>query len=85
MLGPLAYNLSFRNSVLVILFFNLLVTIAPGIMATFGPKTGMRQMIHARYSFGYVCYVSVLTPLVPLLLPFGSHYPSQSAFVKVPS
>ncbi|KAG5990287.1 hypothetical protein E4U52_004729 [Claviceps spartinae] len=67
MLGPLAYNLSFRNSVLVILFFNLLVTIAPGIMATFGPKTGMRQMIHARYSFGrYLITVPVLLNLATL-------------------
>lgn len=52
MLGPLAYNLSLRDSALVILFFNLLATTAPGILATFGPKTGMRQMVHARYSFG---------------------------------
>lgn len=52
MLGPVAYNLSLRDSALVILFFNLLATSAPGVLATFGPKTGMRQMIHARYSFG---------------------------------
>lgn len=53
MLGPLVYNLSLRDSALVILFFNLLATSAAGILATIGPKTGMRQMIHARYSFGY--------------------------------
>lgn len=53
MLGPLAYNLSLRDSALVILFFNLLASVAPAFLATFGPKTGMRQMIHARYSFGY--------------------------------
>ncbi|KHN97449.1 purine-cytosine permease FCY22 [Metarhizium album ARSEF 1941] len=52
MLGPLVYRLSLRDSTLVIVFFNLLATTAAGILATIGPKTGMRQMIHARYSFG---------------------------------
>lgn len=53
MLGPLAYGLSLRDSALVILFFGLFSTIAPAYLATLGPKTGMRQMIQARYSFGY--------------------------------
>ncbi|GAO15842.1 hypothetical protein UVI_02051760 [Ustilaginoidea virens] len=67
MLGPLAYNLSLRDSALVILFFNLLATTAPGILATFGPKTGMRQMVHARYSFGrYLVSVPVLLNLATL-------------------
>jgi purine-cytosine permease-like protein len=39
---------------LVILFFCLLTTTAPAYLSTFGPKTGMRQMIQARYSFGCV-------------------------------
>ncbi|KAG5979135.1 hypothetical protein E4U55_005537 [Claviceps digitariae] len=67
MLGPLAYNLSLRDSALVILFFNLLASCAPGLLATFGPKTGMRQMIHARYSFGrYLVTVPVLLNLATL-------------------
>lgn len=67
MLGPLVYNLSLRDSALVILFFNLLATIAPGILALFGPKTGMRQMIHARYSFGrYIVSIPVLLNLATL-------------------
>ncbi|KAK2594483.1 hypothetical protein QQS21_007830 [Conoideocrella luteorostrata] len=67
MLGPVAYNLSLRDSALVILFFNLLATSAAGILATFGPKTGMRQMIHARYSFGrYLVSVPVLLNLATL-------------------
>lgn len=53
MLGPLAYNLSLRDSALIILFFNLLSVLLPAYLATFGPKTGMRQMIQARYSYGY--------------------------------
>lgn len=52
MLGPAVYELSLRDSALVILFFNLLSTIPAGYLATIGPKTGMRQMVQARYSFG---------------------------------
>ena len=54
MLGPAVYGLSLRDSSLVILFFSLLSTLAPGALAVLGPKTGMRQMIQARYSFGCV-------------------------------
>ncbi|CAM1503593.1 Fc.00g011840.m01.CDS01 [Cosmosporella sp. VM-42] len=67
MLGPLAYGLSLRDSALVILFFCLLSTVAPAYLATFGPKTGMRQMIHARYSFGrYLVSIPVLLNLATL-------------------
>ncbi|KAG5953269.1 hypothetical protein E4U53_006197 [Claviceps sorghi] len=67
MLGPLAYHLSLRDSALVILFFNLLACGAPGLLATFGPKTGMRQMIHARYSFGrHLVILPVLLNLATL-------------------
>ncbi|TWU72669.1 hypothetical protein ED733_002698 [Metarhizium rileyi] len=67
MLGPLVYNLSLRDSALVILFFNLLAAAAAGILATFGPKTGMRQMIHARYSFGrYLVSIPVLFNLATM-------------------
>lgn len=52
MLGPMGFNLGLRDSALVILFFNLLSTTIPGYLSTLGPKTGMRQMIQARYSFG---------------------------------
>lgn len=53
MLGPLAFSLSLRDSSLVIIFFTLITTIAPAYMGTLGPKTGMREMIQARYAFGY--------------------------------
>ncbi|KAG5922795.1 hypothetical protein E4U42_005255 [Claviceps africana] len=67
MLGPLAYNLGLRDSALVILFFNLVACGAPGLLATFGPKTGMRQMVHARYSFGrHLVTVPVLLNLATL-------------------
>ncbi|KAH6989532.1 permease for cytosine/purines, uracil, thiamine, allantoin-domain-containing protein [Ilyonectria sp. MPI-CAGE-AT-0026] len=67
MLGPLAYGLSLRDSALVILFFGLFSTIAPAYLATLGPKTGMRQMIQARYSFGrYIVSIPVLLNLATL-------------------
>lgn len=53
MLGPLAFGLSLRDSSLIIIFFTLLTTIPPAYMGTMGPKTGMRQMIQARYAFGF--------------------------------
>ncbi|QLI69389.1 Purine-cytosine permease fcyB [Metarhizium brunneum] len=67
MLGPLVHNLSLRDSALVIVCFNLLAAIAAGYLATFGPKTGMRQMIHARYSFGrYFVSIPVLLNLATM-------------------
>jgi hypothetical protein len=53
MVGTLSYGLSLRDTSLVIIFFTLLCTIPPAFMGTLGPKTGMRQMIQARYAFGY--------------------------------
>ncbi|KAH8915794.1 NCS cytosine-purine permease [Atractiella rhizophila] len=52
-LATLVYGLSLRNACLIILFFSLICTIPPAYAITLGPKTGMRQMIQARYSFGY--------------------------------
>lgn len=60
-LGPLAFGLSARDSCLVILFFNLLCAIPPSYLATWGPKLGLRQMVQARYSFGYF---GVIVPCV---------------------
>lgn len=52
MVGTLSYGLSLRDASLVIIFFTLLTTIPPAFMGTLGPKTGLRQMIQARYAFG---------------------------------
>jgi purine-cytosine permease-like protein len=54
MLGPVVCGLSLRDSAIVILTFSLLCTLPPAYFSTLGPKTGMRQMVQARYSFGYV-------------------------------
>ncbi|KAF2765116.1 hypothetical protein EJ03DRAFT_345856 [Teratosphaeria nubilosa] len=53
MTGTLSYSLSLKTSALIILFFSLLATLPVAYLATLGPKIGMRQMIQARYSFGY--------------------------------
>ncbi|KAK1995037.1 NCS1 nucleoside transporter [Colletotrichum falcatum] len=67
MLGPVSFGLGLRDSALVILFFNLLSTLAPAYLATWGPKTGMRQMIQARFSFGYYfVYIPVILNLATL-------------------
>ncbi|KAJ4490416.1 permease for cytosine/purines, uracil, thiamine, allantoin-domain-containing protein [Lentinula aciculospora] len=64
-LGPVAYGLGIRESCLVILFFNALCCAPPAYFATWGPKLGMRQMVQARYSFGYygvilVCVLNLI-------------------------
>ncbi|KAB5533494.1 NCS1 nucleoside transporter [Coniochaeta sp. 2T2.1] len=66
MLGP-AYGLSLRDSSLVILFFTLMISVFPAYLGTLGPKTGMRQMIQARFSFGrYLVSIPVLLNLATL-------------------
>ncbi|KAK1593547.1 NCS1 nucleoside transporter [Colletotrichum navitas] len=67
MLGPSLFGLNLRDSSFVILFFTLLSTLAPAFLATLGPKTGMRSMIQARYSFGrYLVSVPVVLNLATL-------------------
>ncbi|KAI1309636.1 permease for cytosine/purines, uracil, thiamine, allantoin-domain-containing protein [Xylaria venustula] len=66
MLGP-TYGLSLRDSSLVIIFFCLLTAAVPAYLGTLGPKTGLRQMIQARFSFGrYVVSVPVILNLATL-------------------
>ncbi|KYK62134.1 purine-cytosine permease FCY22 [Drechmeria coniospora] len=68
MLGPTIYGLSLRDSALVIVFFGLVTTIPPGYLTVWGPKTGMRQMVQARYSFGrYAVSIPVLFNLVTMM------------------
>ncbi|KAH8646822.1 permease for cytosine/purines, uracil, thiamine, allantoin-domain-containing protein [Xylariales sp. PMI_506] len=62
MLGTLSFGLSLRDCSLVILFFSILCTIPPAYFATFGSRTGLRQMLHARYTFGYFL-ISIIVAL----------------------
>ncbi|OTB12463.1 hypothetical protein K445DRAFT_320897 [Daldinia sp. EC12] len=66
MLGP-TYGLSLRDCALVIVFFCLLTAAIPAYLGTLGPKTGLRQMIQARFSFGrYFVSVPVILNLATL-------------------
>ncbi|GAP90966.1 putative NCS1 family nucleobase:cation symporter-1 [Rosellinia necatrix] len=62
MLGTFVFGISLRDCSLVILFFGLLSALPAAYFSTFGPRTGLRQMLHARYTFGYY-----LTPVIAVL------------------
>lgn len=52
MLATTVFELSLRDASLTILFFSAFCTTAPAFMGCGGYKTGLRQMIQARYSWG---------------------------------
>jgi NCS1 nucleoside transporter family len=58
----MSFGLSLRDSALVILFFTLASTVPVAYMCTWGPKTGMRQLVQARFAFGKY-FVSLLVLL----------------------
>ena len=47
------FKLGFLDTVLTILFINMLAAIPVAFWSTFGPVLGMRQMVLSRYYFGY--------------------------------
>ena len=53
MLGPSLFELDLKTSILCIVFFTAVSCIPPAYCATNGPRTGMRQMVSARYALGY--------------------------------
>lgn len=59
MVGTKSFGLSLRDSALIILFFTLISAAPVAYLCTWGPKTGMRQLVQARFAFGKYC-VSVL-------------------------
>ncbi|KAI0022677.1 NCS1 nucleoside transporter [Xylariomycetidae sp. FL0641] len=61
MLATTAFGLGLRDASLTIVFFSALCTIPPAFMGCGGYKTGLRQLIQARYSWGlYIVTVLVL-------------------------
>jgi hypothetical protein len=55
-IGALAtpvFFLGFMDSILAILFFNLLGILPVAFFSTFGPVFGLRQMVLSRFFFGY--------------------------------
>ncbi|OIW32643.1 hypothetical protein CONLIGDRAFT_613281 [Coniochaeta ligniaria NRRL 30616] len=53
MVGTLSFGIGLRDCSLLILFFSLICTVPAGYFSTFGSRLGLRQMLHARYTFGY--------------------------------
>jgi hypothetical protein len=51
-LGPGLFFLGWWDSFLCLLFFNIIGAIPPALMATLGPKLGLRTMTVQRFSFG---------------------------------
>ncbi|CAJ2508935.1 Uu.00g139610.m01.CDS01 [Anthostomella pinea] len=62
MTGTLSLGLSLRDCSLLILFFSLVCTLPPAYFSTFGSRTGLRQMLHSRYTFGYYA-ISIIVAL----------------------
>jgi purine-cytosine permease-like protein len=53
LVGTYHEGLSLRDASLTILSFSLLGAFPPAALGTLGLRTGLRQMVHARYSFGF--------------------------------
>lgn len=62
MVGTSSFGLSLRDAALVILFFTLVSAVPVAYFCTWGPQTGMRQLVQARFAFGKY-FVSVLVLL----------------------
>jgi purine-cytosine permease-like protein len=52
LIGTLFKGLSTRDACLTILFFGALAGLGPATFSTLGPRTGMRQVVQSRYSYG---------------------------------
>lgn len=51
--GPLVFNLGFLDSAMCAVFGGLLGSLSTSYMSTWGPLSGNRTMVVARYFFGY--------------------------------
>ncbi|KAL8719700.1 MAG: hypothetical protein Q9225_003332 [Loekoesia sp. 1 TL-2023] len=69
MLGPNTYGLSFRDASLCAFFGSLIGAAAVSYTATFGPVSGNRTLIFARYTFGW--FPSKLLVILELIVLLG--------------
>lgn len=69
MLAPTIYTLSFKDSALCAVFGSLLGSCAVAYIATWGPISGNRTMIFARYTFGW--WPSKLIVILNLIVLLG--------------
>ncbi|CAF3890391.1 unnamed protein product [Adineta steineri] len=68
-LGPAVFKLDLYTSFATIIIFNLLGFIPIGIMACFGPASGLRTMIFSRYSWGY--YGASIMSIINVIAALG--------------
>jgi len=71
MLGPLVYGLSFTDAALCAVFGGLLGSAGAAYMSTFGPRSGNRTMVVARYFMGY--YPSKICCLLNIIIMLGMY------------
>lgn len=61
MIATLSFGMGLRDASLTILFFSLLCCTPPALMGCGGYKTGLRQLVQARYSWGlYIVTIPLL-------------------------
>ncbi|CAF4288964.1 unnamed protein product, partial [Adineta steineri] len=68
-LGPAVFKLDLYTSFIAIIIFNLVGFIPIGIMACFGPASGLRTMIFSRYSWGY--YGASIISIINVIAALG--------------
>ncbi|KAL9596996.1 MAG: hypothetical protein Q9219_005422 [cf. Caloplaca sp. 3 TL-2023] len=69
MLGPKLFALSFRDASLCAFFGSLIGAVGVAYIATFGPVSGHRTLIFARYTFGW--YPTKLLVILELIVLLG--------------
>ena len=69
MLGPAVFYLSFKDSALCAVFGMLIGSIPVAYVATFGPRSGNRTMVFARYTMGW--WPSKLVVILTLIILIG--------------
>jgi len=68
-LGPRTFGLSLSESCLAIFFMNMLFSIYPAYVTTWGPKLGLRQLCSSRFTYGY--YGAIVPSLLSIIRGFG--------------
>ncbi|KAL8672679.1 MAG: hypothetical protein Q9168_002863 [Polycauliona sp. 1 TL-2023] len=68
-LGPLLFDLGFLDSALVVVFACLVGSVGPAYMAIWGPQSGNRTMVVARYFMGY--WPAKLTTVLNIVILVG--------------
>ncbi|KAL9628683.1 MAG: hypothetical protein Q9204_005737, partial [Flavoplaca sp. TL-2023a] len=68
-LGPLLFELGFLDSALLVVFACLVGSVGPAYMAIWGPQSGNRTMVVARYFMGY--WPAKLTTVLNIIIMVG--------------